>query len=270
MNSLSKIGPGIGRRRYWLPDGRYSVIKLIPVLEELVAGARHCYIKVQFRNGSAQVIPGPQSLTAVANFREVKYVFVHAAYPDGSTVTGKPVNSPISGYLFFDEWPNGKKPKAPTGGLTTSCERGNSFKEQWEPTALSARAAVKRTLKYVSALLAVATVFWAFGSGILMMVASWVGIEVPPKGQRPQISTAGAYTLYIGTASLVFHLFRFEKFAATRVYRPLIGPSVKRFKGWIAEVMRNKGALARTVLATFIAPLLAGLIVLYAEKVLWK
>lgn len=295
MDGPFVIGPGLGREKFKFQSGKYPISRIMFVLEGLAKDADRCFIKVSFKNGSSQLLEKVSDLAAIPDFRKVRSVFLHVVYSDGSTVSGRPINSPFGGFLFFDEAPSGDKsarsdarrkrsndgpqPTPLDPAATISCQRGHLFKHQWEPVESKFGPSLKRAVKYISAVAVAGVTLWTFGTMAFVLLATSLGIEIPQPDQqqaRPSKTDFSPLGLAVSVGMLLFifsfawHMIRMEKFLATRAFHPLVGPALAKLRAGIQRSLASTRPHVVKTLLPFLLALAAGLIVLYTEKVLWK
>lgn len=154
------ITPGVGRSRTWLDPGKYPVTSVIPIIDRLLDGAAQSRLVIGFDNRSSKIVEKPDQLLGIMDVSEVRYLSVFVRYSDGSIVTGKPLNSPLPGYLWCDmasEAREAEKEETPepegrgrrkARRSTYSFRRGDDFIRDWRAMDKASRNPLTRKIKY--------------------------------------------------------------------------------------------------------------------------
>lgn len=286
MGEKPTIFPGVGREKYHLKSGKHPIGPVIDALEKLTVDARQCSVRVRFRNGSSRNLEHPSRLADISDLRQVASVFLHVVFADGSYISGRPINSPLGGYLTVDQPSIGAKPtklrllrgpadiapskKVDRDAQTISYQRGQEFKERWQEIEDRKPASFKRGMKYLSAIVAFGIGLWAFAYTFVTYT-----INGFPEQRRPLVAApifpdivmaVLGYGLFAFT--LAWHGNRFDKFFATRIFRPLVGPALRRLQQGSLTVLASTRAHLPMIIITFLVTVIGGVIVLQIGKAL--
>lgn len=197
------VAPALGRIRRWLAPGAYTSEAPIANLSNLIAEASYLRLRVVFRNRSSVIIDTPSKLAEISDYREVAYVSVHARFPDGSTVSGRPINSPLPGFIWLDDASSErssldvKKKKAvqqqrpEPASLTLSYEKGTAFVASWGAMERKAVPRLRRFFKFVVGvpsvvLIAASAIFLVVGiPNLIVHIASYATFSFNDSGAPP-------------------------------------------------------------------------------------
>lgn len=195
------VVPGLGRIRRWLEPGAYSSELPIALLSELVAEASYTRLRVVFRNRSSVLVDAPDQLADVGDYREIAYVSVYLRFSDGSVISGRPINSPLPGFIWLDDESSERSgidtrkkrivKRQQKANSTLSHERGSAFLASWGMMERKATSRLRRFFKFVigvpSVVLIVAAGF-ALAIGIpnlIVYIASYATFSFSDGGTSP-------------------------------------------------------------------------------------
>lgn len=261
MDEELVIQPGVGRKKRILSSGKYPIDTFVAALESMLAPAKSYFIRVTFKNGSSQPVASAAMLQSISDVAELAHIFVHATYVDGSTISGRPINSPRRGFLIHDartslakasafrKWLNpheiDSSEKARIDGSfaasSLSYQQGQLFYERWLKVESSRRFALLRGFKYTLAFLVAASMLWAVVVGVILVTVFGFQTSSSTETRNDLFPWGLIIMLWSGTClfTAIFHSERWQKFFATRLYRPRIGPALSKMKDFLLSTIHS-------------------------------